>query len=564
MTGWALCLVLAAAPAQPPAPLEGSLRRALAGYPGAVSMGVLHADQTFFTAFGLADVKKQIPATPRTSYRMASITKAFTAVAVLQLVEQGKLGLDDEIQKSVPTFPRKSAPVTVRQLLGHLGGISHYRGLATERVTRPVTTAGALSLFKAWDLAAEPGTRFVYTSYGYNLLGAAIEGASGKSYADYLATNVFGLLGMKDSDIERPARADARWATGYALRQGALEPAARLELSSRLAGGGTRSTVEDLIAFARGLLDGALLSPQSHQLMRTAQVTRDGTIVDYGMGFSIFPQRGHYVVSHAGGQAGTTTLLVLIPAERFALALATNVEGQGALLSELSLGVQEELLDNGVRWRRAMAADPLDKVLHEGLSRIASYGLSHHSFLALDAPARDEAGLPAAFERVNRLLLSPEPELIAQAHHPRAGQPFIKVGVAMAAAIERVFGKQRLAEDRAEGPLPFFEDYLFACEQLECAEGLRFSQPLREKLHALSPSWERANARAVRTLKVGAAPDVKALQALLRPAFEGATVWPDLSDELRRAGRRETLRGRPVEGRALLELADELYGRAAP
>lgn len=563
---WLFALPCLAAELDPAvrAAVDASIRSMLGPNQAALSVGVMHGDEVWFNAYGYADVEKKIRATPRTSYRMASVTKSWTAVSVLQLVEQGKLGLDDEIQRSVPAFPKKAFPVTVRQLLGHLGGLYHYRGLASERVTKPVTTAGALSLFQAWDLACEPGTRFLYTSYGYNLLGAAIESASGISYADYLAANVFGPLQMKDSDIERPARANASWAMGYSLKKGVFGPAAALELSSRYAGGGTRSTVEDMVRFGRGLLDGKLLTPESHQLMRTVQATRDGTLTDYGMGFNVFPQRGHYVVTHAGGQSGTSTLLVLIPAERFVLALATNLEAQGGVLSEISVLMQEELLDSGVRWRHAAAAESRDRVMHEGLMRILSYGLAEHSFLAADAPARDAANLPAAFARVDELLMADglgARDAIEQAHQPRNGEPFIRVGVAMASTIEKVFGRERLSDARTEGPLPFFEDYFYACEQVEC--GWMFSADLRERIHTLSEAWEKSNARAVRALKLGATTDVKELQALLRPAFADVAIWPDLSLELSRVGLREALKGKAANGRAMLELGRELYPQSA-
>ncbi len=567
---WLLALPCFAAELDPAvrAAIDASIRSMLGPNQAGLSVGVMHGDEVWFNAYGYADVEKKIRATPRTTYRMASVTKSWTAVSVLQLVEQGKLGLDDEIQKSVPKFPKKAFPVTVRQLLGHLGGVYHYRGLASERVSKPVTTVGALSLFQAWDLACEPGTRFLYTSYGYNLLGAAIEGASGKSYAEYLAANLFGPLEMKDSDIERPARMNAQWALGYSLKKGVFGPAAPLELSSRYAGGGTRSTVEDMVRFGRALLDGKLLTPESHQLMRTVQVTRDGLLTDYGLGFNVFPQRGHYVLAHAGGQSGTSTLLVLIPAERFVLALATNLEAQGGVLSEISVLMQEELLDSGVRWRHAAAADARDRLLHEGLVRILSYGLAEHSFLAADAPARDETNLPAAFARVDALLsldaLSAigASDAIEQAHQPKNGEPFVRVGVAMASTIEKVFGKDRLSDARTEGPLPFFEDYLYACEQLEC--GWMFSDELRERIHTLSTAWEKSNARAVRALKLGPTTELKELQTLLRPAFADALIYPDLSLELSRVGLREALKGKAANGRAMLELGRELYPQSVP
>ena len=115
-------------------------------------------------------------------YRLASVTNPMTATAILQLVEQGKIDLDADVQKYVPYFPKKNYPVTVRNLLGHLGGISHYKDYSVEgHFKKAKNTKESLAVFMDWNLVAEPGTRFNYTSYEYNLLGAVIEGASGMS-----------------------------------------------------------------------------------------------------------------------------------------------------------------------------------------------------------------------------------------------------------------------------------------------------------------------------------------------------------------------------------------------
>jgi CubicO group peptidase (beta-lactamase class C family) len=138
------------------------------------SVAVMKDDFVWSRGFGFADLENHVPATAESSYRLASVTKPMTAVAVLKLAEEGRIDLDAEVQKYVPSFPRKQWPVTVRQLLAHLGGISHYRDLAAESHFRePKNTAESLAVFRDFDLVAEPGTRFSYSSYGYVLLGAA-------------------------------------------------------------------------------------------------------------------------------------------------------------------------------------------------------------------------------------------------------------------------------------------------------------------------------------------------------------------------------------------------------
>ena len=150
-------------------------------------------------------------------YRLGSIAKTVTATAVLQLAEKGKLDLDAPVQRYVPSFPVKPWPLTCRQLLAHLGGVRWYEGGEMESTQHYRSVTDALAMFKDDPLAFEPGTAFLYTSYGYNLLGAAVEGASGASYVEYVRRNVFAPAGMERALsppvrwISRSARVDLPW-----------------------------------------------------------------------------------------------------------------------------------------------------------------------------------------------------------------------------------------------------------------------------------------------------------------------------------------------------------------
>ncbi|MCX6577024.1 MAG: serine hydrolase, partial [Candidatus Aminicenantes bacterium] len=171
-----------------------------------LSIAFMKGDFVWAQGFGHADLENMVPAKPDSSFRMASVTKTFTAFALLQLVEAGKINLDAEVQTYVPYFPRKKWPVTVRQVLGHLAGISHYKNSAAEEhIKEPKNTREAVAIFQDFDLVAEPGTRYNYSTYGYNLLGAVIEGASGQSYGDYVKSHVFEPLGMDNSRMDNPA-----------------------------------------------------------------------------------------------------------------------------------------------------------------------------------------------------------------------------------------------------------------------------------------------------------------------------------------------------------------------
>ncbi|HSP80166.1 MAG TPA: serine hydrolase domain-containing protein [Myxococcaceae bacterium] len=465
-----------------------------------LAVGVLHGDARWAKGYGLRDQERGLPATPRTTWRMASITKSFTAVAILQLVEQGRLELDADIRTWVPSFPEKRWPVTVRQLLGHLGGVPHYpRGWVT-RDTGPLDTEGAVALVADKALEAEPGTRFIYSTWAYNLLGAAIEAASGQSYEDYLQAHVFGPAGMEHAALDDRRTRDEHHAAGYRLRDGKLVPSRIIDVSGRFAGGGTRASVEDLLDFGQALLEYRLLSPASEGRMQLPMSTRDGRLTDYGMGFATWPLRGHYLVAHAGAQPETSTLLVLLPAEGVTIALASNVEGKAASLKRLAFAFIERLLEDGHGSLGGRPRNPVDRVVHEGLGRIFSYGLAYHQW-ATRGPGRlpGEGNLPEAFEQVTRMLdrtvVARAPgaalERIRAGHEPRSDWLFIRVGAHMARTLEEALGPERLRSYSSRGPLAFFRDYLAVCESQGCPEPLRFDEALRAELGHFTSSMSQ-------------------------------------------------------------------------
>jgi CubicO group peptidase (beta-lactamase class C family) len=476
--------------------LEALVRAELSREPHAgLAVGVLQGHQRWVATLGMRDVARGLPATPRTTWRMASITKTFTAVAVLQLVEQGRLELDADIRTLVPSWPQKRWPVTVRQLLGHLGGVTHYGRFGPSHDSGPLDTAGAVALAAGYELEAEPGTRFLYSTWAYNLLGAAIEAASGLSYGEYLQRHVFGPAGMEHAALDDRRTRDEHHATGYRVREGRLVPSRLVDVSGRFAGGGTRASVEDLLDFGQALLDYRLLSRASTGLMQTSMSTRDGRLTDYGMGLATWPLRGHYLVAHSGAQPETSTLLLLLPGEGVAIALASNVEGQAASLRRLAYGIIELLLENGGTRRSAHPRDSVDAVVNEGMNRIFGYGLAYHLWATRGPGTLPGSGeLPEAFGEVTRLLdrtiIAKAPgaalESIRAGHEPRADWLFVRVGAHMARTLEEALGPERLRDYPARGALAFFTDYLAVCESKGCPEPFRFNEVLRENLRRLT------------------------------------------------------------------------------
>lgn len=236
--------------------------------------------------YGLADLENLVPVTPMTEIRLGSISKPITAVAVLQLVEKGKIDLDATVQKYVPSFPAKQWPVTIRELLGHLGGIRHYRGAEELNSTRHYTDRiTPLKIFEDDPLLFEPGTNYTYSTYGFNVLGAVVEAASGSEFVAYLREHIFRTAGMDHIGADDVYALIPHRARGYRLNsKSELENCALADTSNKIPAGGMISTATDLVNFALALNEGKLVKPETAHLMFTPQLTRDGKSHNYGMG----------------------------------------------------------------------------------------------------------------------------------------------------------------------------------------------------------------------------------------------------------------------------------------
>ena len=325
----------------------------------ALSIAIVENNQIRFErGYGVADVENSVPAKSFTVYRIASVSKAMTATAAMQLVESGKLDLDAPVQKYVPGFPAKAHPVTTRQLLRHLSGIRHYKEGEGEQTVRFATLTDALSIFKDDPLLHEPETRYTYTTYGYTLLGAVIESASGMNYSDYMRERVFKPAGMTDTQFDDHYQIIRNRAEGYTPRvrsrfDGNYRNDILMDVSYKLPGGGFVSTAGDMARFAIAVQSGVLLKPETLKLMWTNQKTRDGKETGYGYGWYIGgrPKRAgagastEVSVSHGGVQAGFTADLWLLPEKKFAVVILTNLEGGGRLgLAELATQIADILL----------------------------------------------------------------------------------------------------------------------------------------------------------------------------------------------------------------------------
>jgi CubicO group peptidase (beta-lactamase class C family) len=298
------------------------------GAPGA-SITVLRAGQVIWSeGFGFADLEQQVPVTPLTRFRVGSVSKALTSVAIGKLLEQGKLDLDAPIQRYVPGFPTKRWPITTRQLGGHLAGIRHYQAESENFAYRHYGNVNdALEIFAGDSLLFQPGAKFSYSSYGWNLLSAVIQGAGGEPYLTQMQRFVFDPAEMRHTVADHvdsivPNR--ARWYT-RAGRNGGIVNAGFTDNSYKWAGGGFLSTTEDLVEFGDALSHGRLLKPETVRLLWTEQKTTAGTGTKYGIGWSVETDgAGRRRISHGGGSVGGTAFLVIYPDQDLVLALLVN------------------------------------------------------------------------------------------------------------------------------------------------------------------------------------------------------------------------------------------------
>jgi len=293
-----------------------------------ISCAVVHAGRELFAGgVGVSDVENDVPATAATVYRLASISKPIAAVLAMQLVERGELDLDAAVHTLVPQWPQKRWPVTTRQLLGHLGGVRHYKRGEGECTTHYDSQLEGLERFAADPLLHEPGTKFRYSTFGFNLVAAVVEARAERTFADVLRERISepcGAVTLQDDDVRRIIRHRAQ---GYVRVGGELRNSRLMDASYKLGGGGLCASAPDLARFARALMAGELVSQQTLATMWTAQRTKAGEATGYGLGFSVAERDGRRVVAHSGAQSRVSTMLLLLPDERLGVVLLCNLEG---------------------------------------------------------------------------------------------------------------------------------------------------------------------------------------------------------------------------------------------
>jgi len=277
--------------------------------------------------FGYADLEQGVPIDPSlTKFRVGSTAKSMTAVAIGQLYESGKLDLDKPIQIYLPGFPQKSGTITTRQLAGHLAGIRHYANEEEFLSAVPYQSiTAALSIFADDPLLFAPGSKFSYSTYGYNLISAVLESAAGEDFLDYMERNVFEPSGMNSTVPDRVFPLISHRSRYYSIKDGELTNAPWVDNSNKWAGGGLLSTSEDLVRFGQAHLSEILLKHQTIEMMWTSQKTSSNVETGYGIGWAIeTDESNHKIIRHGGGSVGGITDLRIYPDQGLVIAVISN------------------------------------------------------------------------------------------------------------------------------------------------------------------------------------------------------------------------------------------------
>lgn len=271
--------------------------------PGAAVILVRDGRVLFRKGYGMANLELAVPIEPDMVFRLGSITKQFTAVAILMLADQGKLALEDPLSRFLPDYPTHDHFISVEHLLTHTSGIRSYTDIPEWRPLwrKDFTVQELVDFFKYQPMQFTPGKQFSYNNSGYILLGAIIEKVSGQTYEAFIQQNIFNPLGMRQSYYDDPIRVISRRVAGYDKVGETYTNAAYLSMTQPYAAGSLASTVDDLALWDNVLYTEKLLKQESLQRAFTSYRLNDGSETGYGYGWAILEYKGHRLIEHGGG-----------------------------------------------------------------------------------------------------------------------------------------------------------------------------------------------------------------------------------------------------------------------
>ena len=316
--------------------IDALMARYEGNVPGASVLVVRDGKTIVSRSYGLADVEAKVKATPATNYRLASVTKQFTAAGILLLAEEKKLSLDDKVKRWLPSLPDAVDSVTISQLLSHTSGIIDYEDVIPAGTTAQVHDADVLKLLESQDSTYfKPGTKYQYSNSGYSLLALIAQKASGESFATFLHDRIFAPLGMKNTvAFEDGISVVANRAYGYAMKDSAWTKKDQSVTSAVLGDGGIYSSIDDMAKWDAALSDARLLSDASRKLAFTSHTPTDNPDIAYGFGWRLTGE----TLWHSGETSGFRNVIVRWPSRRLTVVILTNRDRPGPYETALAIG----------------------------------------------------------------------------------------------------------------------------------------------------------------------------------------------------------------------------------
>jgi CubicO group peptidase (beta-lactamase class C family) len=328
--------------------LAAKVEAALPPHAGACVLAINKGEVIFEHSFGLADVEGNVPCTPETNFRLASVSKQFTATAVLLLVDRGKIALDDKLTKFFPGFPKYGDAITVKDLLIHTSGLPAYEDLIPKGTTLQLDDLDVLHLLmdtKEPRFAA--GEKFEYSNSGYTLLGLIVEVAAQKPFHDFLASEIFRPLGMNHSVMYQRGLNDiTHRAYGHQRRDGKWERADQSLTSAVRGDGGVYSSLRDYHKWLKGIDERKLLSKASYTAMFSPQVKTNRDDSHYGYGWFIDEYRGEPRIHHNGDTRGFRECSQRFPKRDAAVFIQFNSDIEGDQLTKVGERIADLLIFN--------------------------------------------------------------------------------------------------------------------------------------------------------------------------------------------------------------------------
>jgi CubicO group peptidase (beta-lactamase class C family) len=283
----------------------------------------------FSRGFGYADLEHNLPMSPSTKLRIGSVSKTLTSAAVGKLYEGDKIDLAAPVQQYVSYYPEKRYPINVRQVAGHIAGIRHYRGEEFLMNKRFETVKEGVEIFDEDTLLFEPGTNYSYSSYGWNLISAVVEGAADTTFLSYMESEVFDPLEMDETVAEYTDSLITNRTSYYSEGEnGKIINAPAVDNSYKWAGGGFIGTAEDLIVFGEQIFWGDFLEPETVDVLTESLELDSGDKTNYGIGWRTgTDEEGRRYYGHSGGSVGGTTQFVVFPEQKVIVAVVANIGG---------------------------------------------------------------------------------------------------------------------------------------------------------------------------------------------------------------------------------------------